>query len=377
MGSSGSNKSTSRSGGSGASTEENDSVEASLEDFISQANASFPEAIQDGWDLHTGDVELVDEADAGLPSGSVTVRPRAILTSAKGAQVETAAPAAQPVAQPAPQVAAQPAAQPSRARSTPRVIPGHAPAPVEEDDDISIDPDQATRVAPRKRFERTEMVSSPLPMGARASAAPAAVPWTANPMVLIGGILAAFIVGATVVFVMVRALVPTQPPMLAQPYGPQGMPVVTPLPSGAPPSAQPAGLPPQPATVTVVVPAPAAAPVPAPVAAAPVAAAPVVPVPAAAPVAASPVAVAPPPAAAPAAEPKSAPVEPAVQPVASAPAHAAPPKRVAPAPKPAASKPAASKPTAPPAEPAEKPAKAAPKKESKPAAGGGDWVDPF
>ncbi|MEO6953526.1 MAG: serine/threonine-protein kinase [Polyangia bacterium] len=39
-----------------------ESVEASLEDFISQANASFPAA--DGWDLHTGDVELI-EADDG------------------------------------------------------------------------------------------------------------------------------------------------------------------------------------------------------------------------------------------------------------------------------------------------------------------------
>ncbi len=36
-----------------------ESVEASLEDFISQANASFPTS--DGWDLHTGDVELIDE----------------------------------------------------------------------------------------------------------------------------------------------------------------------------------------------------------------------------------------------------------------------------------------------------------------------------
>src|SRR5262249_17890531 len=38
------------------------SVEASLEDFISQANASFPTSVTaDGWDLNTGDVELVDE----------------------------------------------------------------------------------------------------------------------------------------------------------------------------------------------------------------------------------------------------------------------------------------------------------------------------
>lgn len=37
---------------------ESESVEASLEEFINQANASFPTS--DGWDLHTGDVELVD-----------------------------------------------------------------------------------------------------------------------------------------------------------------------------------------------------------------------------------------------------------------------------------------------------------------------------
>ena len=52
----------------GAATTENpnssESVEASLEDFISQANASFPTS--DGWDLHTGDVELIDEGQEGL-----------------------------------------------------------------------------------------------------------------------------------------------------------------------------------------------------------------------------------------------------------------------------------------------------------------------
>ena len=50
-----------------------DSVEASLEDFISQANASFPAA--DGWDLHTGDVELI-EADEG--PAVVAARPSAM-----------------------------------------------------------------------------------------------------------------------------------------------------------------------------------------------------------------------------------------------------------------------------------------------------------
>src|SRR5204862_7429066 len=55
-----------------AESVEAESVEASLEDFISQANASFPSAA-DGWDLHTGDVELLDEGaspvttDPGLP----------------------------------------------------------------------------------------------------------------------------------------------------------------------------------------------------------------------------------------------------------------------------------------------------------------------
>ncbi len=43
----------------GKDANSSESVEASLEDFISQANASFP--TPDGWDLHTGDVELLDD----------------------------------------------------------------------------------------------------------------------------------------------------------------------------------------------------------------------------------------------------------------------------------------------------------------------------
>ena len=56
-----------------------ESVEASLEDFISQANASFPTS--DGWDLHTGDVELIDDGtgtdveDASSPKPLI-VKPR-------------------------------------------------------------------------------------------------------------------------------------------------------------------------------------------------------------------------------------------------------------------------------------------------------------
>src|SRR5262249_55085146 len=54
-----------------------ESVEASLEDFISQANATFPAS--DGWDLHTGDVELVDDEEGleDAPISPIVVKPAA------------------------------------------------------------------------------------------------------------------------------------------------------------------------------------------------------------------------------------------------------------------------------------------------------------
>ncbi|HEX9105111.1 MAG TPA: serine/threonine-protein kinase, partial [Polyangia bacterium] len=50
-----------------------ESVEASLEDFISQANATFPAS--DGWDLHTGDVELVDDEEGLEDDEPIVVKP--------------------------------------------------------------------------------------------------------------------------------------------------------------------------------------------------------------------------------------------------------------------------------------------------------------
>src|SRR5439155_11675445 len=61
---------------------------------------------------------------------------------------------------------------------------------------------------PRRRTERTEVVASPL----RSS-----VPWTANPMVWVAGVFAAFVMGAVLVFVMVRTMMPSQPVVVQAP----------------------------------------------------------------------------------------------------------------------------------------------------------------
>src|SRR5206468_476682 len=85
----------------------------------------------------------------------------------------------------------------------------------------------------RRRVERTEVVSAPLGRE---------TPWTSNPLVIIGGLLAAFIVGAGLVFLMVRTMMPTQPVVVEQPVAapvaaqPAAAPVVTPIPQQAAPA---------------------------------------------------------------------------------------------------------------------------------------------
>jgi serine/threonine-protein kinase len=375
------------------------SVEASLEDFISQANASFPTAeaggINDGWDLHTGDVELLDD-DEGVEGeehvkAPVVVRPRAVAQAADkaGQKPVTAGPSRQtqrgiptvnaaPVA-PAQDTVVEPA--PSRATaaeplvaSAPAPVAAPAPAPVAasapvaapaprktaqqaavaapipsladelEGEPEALDPPPA--VAPRRRSAAQPVVADRSSEYSAPVAAPVAVPWTANPLVIIGGILAAFIIGATLVFFMVRTMVPQQPVVVQTPAAPPQIvvqpaaPVVTPLPSTAP-AAAPAPTAPAPVAAAAPAPAPAHAPVAAPV---------VTPLPTAAPVPT------------PAATPVEKPAAPA--------AKRAPSKKATAAP----AKPAAEKPTAAEKPAAEKPARKSEKSESK---GGGDWVDPF
>jgi serine/threonine protein kinase len=212
-----------------------ESVEASLEDFISKANASFPQATSDGWDLHTGDVELLDEAEEQL-----------VQHVAKPAQLPSPRREATPLPAPAPR-------QVTREPATPEV----------ESAGFEFTPSSGGR----RKVERTEVVSSPLPLG---------VPWLQSPLVFIGGLLAAFIVGAGLVFLMVRSMMPTQPVVVqspapapaappvaavaAQPVAAQ--PVVTQLPqqhvAAQPVAAQPAAAQP----VVTPLPPPVAAPTP-------------------------------------------------------------------------------------------------------------------
>ena len=88
-----------------------ESVEASLEDFISQANASFPAA--DGWDLHTGDVELIEADD-----GPALVAPR---SSSKRVPDRTEV-VSQPL--PAPTYAPTYASPPQAAGTNPLLVAG-------------------------------------------------------------------------------------------------------------------------------------------------------------------------------------------------------------------------------------------------------------
>jgi hypothetical protein len=75
-----------------------------------------------------------------------------------------------------------------------------------EEEPAPLDPPPT---GPRRRAERTEVVESPLRGGT--------VPWTANPMIWIAGVFAAFVAGAVVVFVMVRTMMPSQPVVVQAP----------------------------------------------------------------------------------------------------------------------------------------------------------------
>ena len=207
-----------------------ESVEASLEDFISKANASFPTS--DGWDLHTGDVELVDDEESVEQEEHVSAP---IVVKPAQRKAETAAHLIKKADESARlrKVTAAVLDDPnaatviSHAPQSKKRNPFEVSVPLDEEP-APLDPPPT---GPRRRSERTEVVSSPLPR---------VVPWTANPIVWIVGVFAAFIAGAVLVFVMVRTMMPpSQPvvvqapaPVVVQPSAPEhkaDQPVVTPL----------------------------------------------------------------------------------------------------------------------------------------------------
>jgi serine/threonine-protein kinase len=210
-----------------------ESVEASLEDFISQANATFPAS--DGWDLHTGDVELVDDEE-GLESeehvsAPIVVKPAQHKAEAAAHLIKKADQSARARKVSAAMLEdpnAKTTIAPAPTRSSPSAAAKRNPfeplMPIEDEEPAPLDPPPT---GPRRRAERTEVV-----------AVGRSVPWTANPMVWIAGVFAAFVAGAVLVFVMVRTMMPSQPvvvqapaPVLLQPAAAAqpAQPVVTPL----------------------------------------------------------------------------------------------------------------------------------------------------
>ncbi len=207
-----------------------ESVEASLEDFISQANATFPAS--DGWDLHTGDVELVDDEEALEPAEApIVVKPAQRKAEAAAQLIKRADQSARSRKVSAamledPNAATTVAPAPTRSS---RRNPFEVAMPIE--DDMEPAPLDPPPTGPRRRAERTEVVSSPRRVG---------VPWTANPLVWIAGVFAAFVAGAVLVFIMVRTMMPSQP-VVVQAAAPMvvpqaaAQPVVTPLDKAAQP----------------------------------------------------------------------------------------------------------------------------------------------
>ena len=113
-----------------------------------------------------------------------------------------------------PNAATTVAPAPTRSSSS-RRNPFEVALPLEDGEPAPLDPPPT---GPRRRTERTEVVASH----------PRGVPWTANPLVWIGGVFAAFAAGAVLVFVMVRTMMPTQPVVVQAPA-----PVVVPQPAQA------------------------------------------------------------------------------------------------------------------------------------------------
>ncbi len=124
------------------------SMEASLEDFISQANASFPST--DGWDLHTGDVELIDD-DEDLDDLAPVAAPQP--APAKAARTPEAAAFKTPYG-------AAPAKAPRTAKPTPK---GTKPMPtIEVKPGISVLP-----VVPSPAPEQKAKSNTPVPAASK------------------------------------------------------------------------------------------------------------------------------------------------------------------------------------------------------------------
>ncbi len=271
---------------------ENESVEASLEEFINQANASFPTS--DGWDLHTGDVELVDpepnveddeellaESDQTSVTSATELErkkaPRAAedldldaprrpsttqsfgsgVTSAIAAkQAEAAATKAKTTSKAMPAVAAptEPAPQPGQGKkTTSKAMPVATPAPEDELPPVprkttskampAVQDDESAPKRPSRQMpiERTEVVAQPLPLPYQ----PPPPSWTTNPLVLIASMLIAFLVGAGGLSLMTRSnqqqpivvSAPVAAPAPAPTPAAAAAPVVTPLPTTTPPPA--------------------------------------------------------------------------------------------------------------------------------------------
>src|SRR6185369_10413675 len=176
-----------------------ESVEASLEDFISQANATFPAS--DGWDLHTGDVELVDDEEALEQADSpIVVKPAQRKAETAAHLIKKADQSARSKKVTAAMLDdpnAKTTVAPPPTRSSSKRNPFEVALPLEDDEPAPLDPPPT---GPRRRTERTEVVASVR-----------GVPWTANPMVWIAGVFAAFVAGAVLVFVMVRTMMPSTP----------------------------------------------------------------------------------------------------------------------------------------------------------------------
>ncbi|HEY2744255.1 MAG TPA: serine/threonine-protein kinase [Polyangia bacterium] len=205
-----------------------ESVEASLEDFISQANATFPAS--DGWDLHTGDVELVDDEEGleDAPVSPIVVKPSARKAETAAHLIKRADRSARNKKITEAMLDdpnAKTTIAPPPTRSSSRRNPFEVQVPIEDDLEAEPAPLDPPPTGPRRRTERTEVVAT----SARG------VPWTANPMVWIAGVFAAFVAGAILVFVMVRTMMPSQPvvvqsaPPVIVPAPAAAAPVVTPL----------------------------------------------------------------------------------------------------------------------------------------------------
>ena len=401
--------------GHNASNGHTDSIESSLEDFISQAAKSFGEP-SDGWSLNTDEVELVEPEEPRVPVAARAAltppAPPAPPSAPIGARVPPAAPAvspspaaappaaaalAVPLAPSAPEVSAlaatiapastavgAPVAAAAAAFSMDPSVPVTEGAtgstvvtaiPVFEEPGAALPSADAVLAAPAVAAPAVAdpAVARPAPVMAvapvvlaAAPVQPARAPRSASPIPVAVG---AGVGGAVLVLVVMRIMgppvaAPIAPPVPAAPIVEPAV-TVTPTPRLTPivtPTVTPIVAAP---TTTPAAPAPSNTPVvtPLPVAAAPAAA---VGVPVVTPIPAAPAApamvpsVAPAPVAAPAARPR----------------HRAPPAKVArpvarPAPKPvAAPKPApAAKPAAKPAAPTPTPKKGDKK--------GDGWVDPF